>query len=75
MIPAVEAMGGEIVECTVLVDRSGGHPILTSPATGRNYPVRSLWQLDLPTYEPGATCPRCADGTPLKTPGSSGTGT
>ena len=25
MIPAVEALGGEIVECAVLVDRSGGH--------------------------------------------------
>ena len=75
MIPAVEALGGEIVECAVLVDRSGGRPILTSPSTGRNYPVRSLWQLDLPTYEPGpATCPRCADGTPLHTPGSAGTG-
>ena len=24
MLPAVEAMGGEIVECVVLVDRSGG---------------------------------------------------
>ena len=36
---------------------------LTSPTTGRTYPLRSLWQLDLPTYEPGAaTCPRCADG-------------
>jgi orotate phosphoribosyltransferase len=75
MIPAVEAMGGEIVECAVLVDRSGGRPILVSPATRRNYPVRSLWQLDLPTYGPGpATCPRCADGAPLTTPGSSGTG-
>jgi len=75
MIPAVEALGGEIVECAVLVDRSGGRPILTSPSTGRNYPVRSLWQLDLPTYEPGpSTCPRCADGTPLHRPGSAGTG-
>ena len=38
---------------------------LTSPTTGRVYPVRSLWEIDLPTYEPGtATCPRCADGTP-----------
>ena len=65
MIPAVEAMGGEIVECAVLVDRSGGRTTLTSPTTGRVYPLRSLWQLDLPTYEPGpATCPRCADGTP-----------
>jgi orotate phosphoribosyltransferase len=76
MLPAVEAMGGEIVECVVLVDRSGGKTTLTSPTTGRVYALRSLWQLDLPTYEPGpATCPRCADGTPLYAPGSTGTGT
>src|SRR3954469_7358391 len=76
MRPAVEAMGGDIVECIVLVDRSGGRTTLTSPATGRVYPLRSLWQLDLPTYEPGPqTCPRCADGTPLDAPGSTGTGT
>jgi orotate phosphoribosyltransferase len=75
MLPAVEAMGGEVVECVVLVDRSGGTATLTSPTTGRTYPLRALWQLELPTYEPGAaTCPRCADGTPLHTPGSSGTG-
>jgi len=74
MIPAVEALGGEIVECAVLVDRGGGHPTLTSPTTGRVYPLRSLWGLDLPTYEPGAaTCPRCADGTPVYAPGSTGT--
>ncbi len=77
MLPAIEAQGGEIVECVVLVDRSGGGTnTLTSPSTGRVYPLRSLWRLDLPTWEPGAaTCPRCADGTPLHTPGSSGTGT
>jgi orotate phosphoribosyltransferase len=76
MIPVVEAMGGEIVECAILVDRSGGRPALTSPTTGRVYPLRALWHLDLPTFEPGPeTCPRCADGTPLHTPGSSGTGT
>jgi orotate phosphoribosyltransferase len=76
MLPAVEAMGGEIVACAVLVDRSGGGTAtLTSPTTGRTYPLRSLWRLDLPTYEPGsATCPRCADGMPLHVPGSSGTG-
>jgi orotate phosphoribosyltransferase len=74
MIPAVEEMGGQIVECVVLVDRSGGRTTLTSPSTGRVYPLRSLWELDLPTYEPGAaTCPRCADGTPLHAPGSTGT--
>ncbi len=76
MLPAVEAMGGEIVEIVVLVDRSGGRTTLTSPSTGRVYPLRSLWQLDLPTYAPGPeTCPRCADGTPLHAPGSTGTGT
>jgi orotate phosphoribosyltransferase len=76
MLPAVEEMGGEIAECLVLVDRSGGGTnTLTSPLTGRVYPLRSLWRLDLRTYEPGAaTCPQCADGTPLHTPGSSGTG-
>ena len=76
MIPAVEAMGGEIVECAVLVDRSGGRATLTSPATGRVYSLRALWHLDLPTYQPGpATCPQCAAGTPLHAPGSTGTGT
>jgi orotate phosphoribosyltransferase len=75
MIPAVEAAGGEIIECAVLVDRSGGLLTLTSPATGRVYPVRALWRLELPTYEPGAaTCPRCAAGEPAVKPGSSGTG-
>ena len=74
MLPAVEAMGGDIVECAVLVDRSGGRAVLTSPVTAWTYPLRSLWQLDLPTYEPGeATCPRCADGTSLHAPGSTGT--
>ncbi len=73
MLPAVEAAGGEIVECAVLVDRSGGMSTLTSPSTGRVYPLRALWALDLPTYEPGpATCPRCGDGTPLNAPGSTG---
>ena len=73
MIPAIERLGGEIVECAVLVDRSGGRASLTSPETGRVYPVRSLWQLDVPTFEPGtASCPGCAAGRPLATPGSSG---
>src|SRR6185503_8522771 len=35
MLPAVEAMGGEIIDCVVLVDRSGGRQTLTSPRTGR----------------------------------------
>jgi orotate phosphoribosyltransferase len=74
MIPAVEALGGEIVECGVMADRSGGMAALTSPLTGRSYPLRALWQLQLPTYEPGPeTCPACAAGVPLYAPGSTGT--
>jgi orotate phosphoribosyltransferase len=75
MIPAVEALGGSIVACHVLVDRSGERrAALTSPETGRVYPLYPLWRLDLPTYEPGpATCPGCAAGLPLHAPGSTGT--
>jgi orotate phosphoribosyltransferase len=72
MIPAVEAAGGEIVDCHVLVDRSGGLRTLTSPQTGRVYPLSALWVLDLPTYEPGPGCPRCVAGAPVQAPGSGG---
>lgn len=75
LLPAVEDAGGVIVECVVLVDRSGGRATLASPSTGRTYPLRALWRLDLPTFEPGpVTCPSCTAGVPLETPGSSGTG-
>jgi orotate phosphoribosyltransferase len=74
MIPAVEAMGGEIVGCHVLADRSGGLATLTSPVSGRIYALRALWPLELPTYEPGPdTCPACKAGVPLYAPGSTGT--
>jgi orotate phosphoribosyltransferase len=75
MLPAVEEHGGEIVGCEVLVDRSGGRAAIESPRTGRSYRLRALWRLELPTFEPGPeSCPRCAAGDPLVTPGSSGTG-
>lgn len=74
MLPAVEAAAGEIVGCLVMADRSGGMSVLVSPVTGRRYPLQALWRLEIPTFEPGpATCPRCADGTPLYAPGSTGT--
>jgi orotate phosphoribosyltransferase len=74
MIPAVEAAGGDIVGCHVMADRSGGLATLTSPTTGRFYPLAALWTLDVPTFEPGpATCPGCAAGVPLHAPGSTGT--
>jgi len=75
MLAPVEAARGEIVGCFVMADRSGGTAVLASPVTGRRYPVQGLWQMETPTFEPGAaTCPRCADGTPLHAPGSTGTG-
>jgi orotate phosphoribosyltransferase len=74
MLPAVEAFGGEIITCAVMADRSGGLASLSSPRTGRSYPLRALWQLQLPTYDPGPdTCPACAAGVPLHAPGSTGT--
>ncbi len=75
MIPAVEAAGGEIVECAVLVDRSGGLSTLVSPSTGRRLPASravAARAADLGA-RPG-TCPRCAAGQPVVKPGSSGTG-
>lgn len=73
MLPPVEEAGAEIVGCAILVDRSGGTAALTSPASGRTYPLASLWVLDLPTYAAGPeTCPLCATGTALHAPGSTG---
>ena len=73
MLPAVERLGGEIVGCHLLVDRSDGLAALTSPLTGRSYPLRALWRMELPTYEAGSeTCPGCASGAPLYAPGSTG---
>ena len=74
MLPAIESTGGELVLASVIADRSGGLVETVSPASGRSYPVRSLWVLDVPTYEAGAdTCPACAAGVPLVAPGSTGT--
>jgi orotate phosphoribosyltransferase len=74
MLPVVEDAAGELVNIAVLVDRSGGLTEVQSPTTGRRYPVKALWTLNLPTYEAGPqTCPGCAAGTPLVAPGSSGT--
>ncbi len=61
MIPAVEALGGEIVECVVLVDRSGGRATLTSPTTGRDLPApRAL------AAGPADLRGRCRDLSPLR---------
>src|SRR5215211_5497651 len=46
MLPAVETMGGEIVGCAVMVDRSGGTASVTSLDSGRVYALDALWSLD-----------------------------
>ena len=74
MIPLVESTGGVLVATAVIVDRSGELANLKSPTTGKAYDADALWSLNLPTYEPGPeTCPGCAAGLPLESPGSSGT--
>lgn len=73
MLPAIEATPGDLVLAGVIVDRSGGTTEVRSGASGRLTPVRSLWTLDVPIYEPGPdTCPACATGEPLVAPGSTG---
>jgi len=73
MLPAVEALGGEVVGCHVLADRSGGLAALSSPRSGRTYPLEALWTLEVATFEPGpAGCPGCASGEPLTIPGAAG---
>jgi len=74
MLPPIEASGAVLSRTAVIVDRSGGTHSVTSPSSGREYPVDALWTLDIPTYEPGpATCPACGAGEPVEAPGSSGT--
>jgi len=74
MLPPIEEPGAQLVLAAIIADRSGTLSTITSPATGRTYPATALWTFELPTYEPGATtCPACAAGVPLETPGSSGT--
>jgi orotate phosphoribosyltransferase len=74
MLPPLEASGAELVLAMILVDRSGGTHEVVSEDTGRTYPVEALWSLDLPTYESGpGSCPGCAGGLALESPGSSGT--
>jgi orotate phosphoribosyltransferase len=66
LVSAVEARGGEIVECAAVVDLSGAPASIESPRTGRVYPVRALWRPEPGIVEAGAaTCPGCAKGLPL----------
>ena len=70
MLPAVEAMGGEIVECVVLVDRSGGRATPHVAGDRPRLPAALALAARPADLRAGpGTCPRCADGTPLHAPG------
>lgn len=61
-IDLARAHGAEVVGVAVLVDRSAG-------AAKFDVPVWSLTELDFDTFQP-ETCPLCAKGIPMDTPGS-----
>jgi len=65
-------MGGEIITCAVLADRSGGLAALSSPLTGRSYPLRALWRLTLPTYIRVRNLPGLQGRSGSLRPGSTG---
>lgn len=62
-IDAVRAAGAEVVGVGVLVDRSAGQ------ARFEGLPLIALWDVAIPTYEPGE-CPQCAQGIALVKPGT-----
>jgi orotate phosphoribosyltransferase len=62
-VEAVRAAGVEPVAATVLVDRS------TEPVE-LGLPLHALGRIEIPSWE-ADSCPLCADGVPLRKPGSS----
>ncbi len=62
VIELVRDAGGQVVGVGALVDRSG-------TALYFGVPLRTLLQLEWPTYPPDE-CPLCAAGVPMTTPGS-----
>jgi len=62
-VEAVRAAGVEPVAAAVIVDRSTGPLELA-------FPLHALGRLEVPSWT-AAECPLCADGLPLRKPGSS----
>jgi orotate phosphoribosyltransferase len=62
-VEAVRAAGAEPLAAVVIADRS------TAPVD-LGIPLHSLGRIEIPSWEPGA-CPLCAEGVPLRKPGSS----
>jgi orotate phosphoribosyltransferase len=62
-IAAVTEAGGQVAAVAVLVDRSGG------AARTSLVPHFALWEVAMDSFEPAA-CPQCAEGVPLRKPGT-----
>ena len=62
-VEAVRDAGAQPVAAAVIVDRS-----VTPYDPG--FPVHAMGRIEIPSWEPDA-CPLCADGVPLRKPGSS----
>ena len=62
-VEAVRAAGAEPVAAGVLVDRSA-EPV------DLGFPLHALGRIEIPSWEAG-DCPLCADGVPVRKPGSS----
>lgn len=62
-VEAVRNAGAEPLAAAVIVDRS------TAPVE-LGFPLHSLGRIEIPSWE-AADCPLCADGVPLRKPGSS----
>jgi orotate phosphoribosyltransferase len=62
VIDALRARGAAVLSAAALVDRSGGQ-------AGLPVPLRSLLQLDVPTWA-AESCPLCAGGSAAVKPGS-----
>ncbi len=62
-VDAVRAAGVEPVAAAVIVDRS------TAPVD-LGLPLHALGRIEIPSWE-AASCPLCADGVPIRKPGSS----
>lgn len=62
-VDAVRAAGVEPVAAAVMVDRSGS-------AVELGLPLHALGRIEIPSWEADA-CPLCANGLPLRKPGSS----
>jgi orotate phosphoribosyltransferase len=62
-VDAARAAGVEPVAAAVMVDRS-------MEPVELGFPLHALGRIEIPSWEPSA-CPLCADGVPVRKPGSS----